>query len=90
LSVARVGADHYASTMALGDTLTRDIRVVADHLDALDRPLSYDEFVSEIASVAPASSDIHWMADNQLVNIFFSRRTASPALLTSRLREWLT
>ena len=75
--------------MALDDTLTRDIRVVADHLDSLDRPLSYDEFVAEIAAVAPASSDIHWMADNQLVNIFCARRTASPTLLTSRLGEWL-
>jgi len=75
--------------MALDDILVREIQTVADHLDALDRPLSYDEFVAEIASVAPASSDIHWMADNQLVNIFFSRRTASPTLLTSRLREWL-
>ena len=74
--------------MALDDTLTRDIRVVADHLDSLDRPLTHDEFVAEIAVVAPASSDIHWMADNQLVNIFFARRTASPTLLTSRMREW--
>jgi hypothetical protein len=75
--------------MALVDTLISDIRVVADYLDALDRQLSYDEFVAEIAAVAPASSDIHWMADNQLVGIFFARQTASPALLTSRLREWL-
>lgn len=75
--------------MALGEDLRRDIRAVADHLDTLHRPLTYDEFVAEIALIAPASSDIHWMADNQLVNIFFSRRTANPALLTSRLREWL-
>lgn len=76
-------------TMTLGADLDRDVRAVADHLDTFDRQLSYDEFVAEIEAVAPASSDIHWMADNQLVNIFFSRRTASPALLTSRLREWL-
>lgn len=75
--------------MSLPTDLQRDIQAAADHLDSFDRPLSYDEFVAEIAAVAPASSDIHWMADNQLVSIFFSRRTASSALLTSRLRQWL-
>lgn len=76
--------------MALVDTLISDIRAVADHhLDALDRRLSYKEFGAEIAAVTPASSDIHWMADNQLVGIFFARQTASPALLRSWLREWL-
>jgi len=75
--------------MSLPADLQRDIQAVANHLDAFDHPLSYDEFVQEIAVVAPASSDIHWMSDNQLVGIFFARRTASPALLTSRLREWL-
>lgn len=83
-----VRAYRYASAVPLPDDLQRDIRAVIEHLDGLGRPLTYDEFVSEIAASAPASSDIHWMADNQLVNIFFARRTAEAALLTSRLREW--
>lgn len=56
--------------MALVDSLTNDMRVAADHLDTLDRPLSYDEFAAEIAAVTPALSDIQWMAGNQLVGIF--------------------
>lgn len=73
--------------MSLPNDLQGKIRAVIDHLEGLGRPLTYDEFVSEIAAAAPASSDIHWMADNQLVNIFFARCTADPALLTSRLLE---
>ncbi len=69
--------------------LRRDIEAVATHLESLDRSLKYDEFVTEIAASAPTESDIHWMADNQLVNLFFSLRTARPELLTTRLREWL-
>lgn len=63
--------------------------VVADHLDAIKRPLTYDEFVQEISTVAPAASDIRWMADNQLVNIFFTRRTAATSILTERIRQWI-
>jgi hypothetical protein len=69
--------------------LNADIKAVADHLDAITRPLTYDEFVHELAAVAPASSDIHWMADNQLVNIFFARRTAATSLLSERIRKWI-
>lgn len=77
------------SPRALDDEVQRDVRAVIDHLEDLGRPLTYDEFVSEIAAIAPAGSDIHWMADNQLVNIFFARRTADSSLLTSRLRKWV-
>ncbi|MCR2763844.1 hypothetical protein NQ152_10030 [Microbacterium sp. zg.B48] len=67
-----------------------DLRVAADHLDALGRPLSYDEFVAELEKAIPdSSSDVHWMADNQLVGIFFARRTAEPSELTNRFREWI-
>lgn len=60
-----------------------DLRVAADHLDALRRPLSYEEFVAELDKAIPdSSSDVHWMADNQLVGIFFARRTAEPSELT--------
>ena len=69
--------------------LNADIKAVAEHLDAITRPLTYDEFVHEIAAVAPASSDIHWMADNKLVNIFFACRTAATSLLTERIRKWI-
>lgn len=69
--------------------LNTDCKVVADHLDAIKRPLTYDEFVHEISAVAPATSDIHWMADNQLVNIFFARKTAATSLLTERIRQWI-
>ncbi|TFB71517.1 hypothetical protein E3O06_11770 [Cryobacterium glaciale] len=75
--------------MAETNDLNSDIRVVADHLDAFTRPLTYDEFVHEISVVVPASSDVHWMADNQLVNIFFARRTADTSLLTERIRQWI-
>lgn len=71
------------------DELQRDVRTVVEHLESFDRPLTYDEFVTEIAASVPVGSDIHWMADNQLVNIFFSRRVARPELLTTRLRQWL-
>lgn len=69
--------------------LNADIKAVADHFDAIKSPLTYDEFVHEIAAGAPASSGIHWMADNQLVNIFFTRRTAATSLLTERIRKWI-
>ncbi|WP_448810381.1 hypothetical protein [Agromyces bauzanensis] len=70
--------------------LERDLQAAADHLDSLARPLTYDEFVREIAVAVPQpSSDVHWMADNQLVNIFFARQTADPSTLTSRFREWI-
>jgi hypothetical protein len=75
--------------MADTNDLNSDIKVVADHLDSITRPLTYDEFVHEISLAAPASSDIHWMADNQLVNIFFARRTAATSILTERIRQWI-
>ena len=74
--------------MAEMNDLNTDFEVVADHLDTIKRPLTYDEFVDEISVAAPASSDIHWMADNQLVNIFFTRKTAATSLLTERIRKW--
>lgn len=70
--------------------LLTDLRVAADHLDALGRPLTYDEFVAELEKAIPdSSSDVHGMADNQLVGIFFARQTAEPSDLTNRFREWI-
>lgn len=69
--------------------LLTDLRVAADHLDALGRSLTYGEFVAELEKAIPdSSSDVHWMADNQLVGIF-ARQTAKPRELTDRFREWI-
>ena len=72
-----------------GSRLERDALAAADHLDSLGRELSYDEFVDEIKRAVPSpESDIHWMADNQLVGIFFARQLAAPEALTADLRRW--
>ncbi|NNC12121.1 hypothetical protein HII28_09555 [Planctomonas sp. JC2975] len=56
-------------------TLQRDVKAVVQHLESFDHELTYDELVAEITASAPSGNDIHWMADNQLVNIFFSPST---------------
>ena len=70
--------------------LVLDLTAAADHLDSFDCALNYDEFVAELLVAVPdQSSDVHWMADNQLVNIFFAQRQAATAELTGRMRQWI-
>jgi hypothetical protein len=70
--------------------LVLDLTAASDHLDSFDWELTYEEFVAELLVAVPdESSDVHWMADNQLVNIFFAQRQAATAELTGRMRQWI-
>ncbi|WP_245561821.1 hypothetical protein [Agromyces italicus] len=75
--------------MTSTEQLVADLRAAADHLDALARPLTYDEFLSEISKSIATSSEVHWMADKQLVGIFRAREVAEPSHLTDQMREWI-